>query len=61
MYQTHEDVSDLQADYICSVAGVSSISELSIEDVNLFAKEIEQWYDEQATESECQTYYEGAF
>ena len=61
MYEAHTDIPQIQVEYLCQVFSVDSISKVSIEDINSFIWEQEQWYDEQATESEWQTYYEGAF
>jgi len=46
-YEDHRDISTEMQDYLLSVADVSNIYELDIEEINDYLNEMERHYDEQ--------------
>jgi hypothetical protein len=45
-YKEHGDISPDMQDYLLSVADVSNIYELDVEEINDYLNEMEQYYDE---------------
>ena len=46
-YKDHRDIDAEMQDYLLSVADVSNIYELDIEEINEYLNQMEQFYDEQ--------------
>ena len=46
-YSDHQEISSEMQDYLLSVADVSNIYELDIEEINDYLNEMERHYDEQ--------------
>jgi hypothetical protein len=60
MYATHTEIPQNKVEYLRTVFSVDSISEVSIDDINSFMVEEEQWYEELYLKEQWQFYYEGA-
>tara|TARA_R100001143_G_C3339405_1_gene123478 strand:- start:883 stop:1095 length:213 start_codon:yes stop_codon:yes gene_type:complete len=46
-YENHGEINPEMKDYLLSVADVSNLYELDIEEINEYLNDIEQYYDEQ--------------
>ena len=44
-YKRHIEIDSLTTNYICTVAGVSNIYSLDIEEINLYLKEMNDYID----------------